>query len=139
MAPSTPMQNALALAGRVLIALLFVPEGVRKLIDFGGTVGYITHANVPLPEVAAVIAIIVELGLALLLLAGWQTRWVALAMAIYVIVITPIFHPYWNAAPAQLFSQKVNFFKNLAIIGGLLQVVAFGPGGWSLDAGRGKG
>ena len=133
MTPSMSVQNSLALASRALIALLFVPEGLQKIIGFADTVGYIVAAGVPLPEVAAAIGIVIELGLGLLLLVGFQTRWVALGIAVYVLVITFIFHPYWAVPAAQVMMQKINFFKNLGLVGGLLGVAAWGPGGWSVD------
>jgi putative oxidoreductase len=132
----TPAQNALALLGRVLIAALFAPSGWGKIVGFSGVVGYISSQGVPLPEVAAAVAIAVELGLGLLLLVGWQTRWVAIAMALFTAAITPIFHNYWAAPEAQLMAQKISFFKNFAIVGGLLAFAAFGPGAYSLDARR---
>src|SRR5689334_10304937 len=88
----TPAQNLAALIGRVLIALLFVPSGFKKLTGFSGTVGYISSSGIPMPEVAAAIAVAVELGLALLLLVGFKTRWVALAMAIFTFAISFVFH-----------------------------------------------
>jgi putative oxidoreductase len=130
------MQDTLALIGRLLIAYLFLPTGINKLMNFAGTVGYITSKGVPMPEVAAAIAIVAEVGLCLLLVLGWKTRWVAAAMAVYVLVITPIFHNYWAVAAAQMTSQKVSFDKNLAIIGGFLLLVAYGAGRWSLDGRR---
>jgi putative oxidoreductase len=130
----TPAQNAMALLGRVLIAMLFVPSGWGKIAGFSGLVGYISSKGVPLPEVCAAIAIATELGLGLLLLVGFQTRWVALLMAIFVAVITPIFHNYWAVPEAQVMAQKMNFFKNYAITGGLLAFAAFGAGMFSLDA-----
>jgi putative oxidoreductase len=133
----TPAQNLLSLIGRVLIALLFVPSGFSKLIGFSGTVGYITATGVPVPEVAAAAAVAVELGFALLLLVGWQTRWVALGMAVFTFVISFIFHNFWAADAAHYMSQYLNFYKNMAISGGLLAYSAFGAGGWSLDARRG--
>jgi putative oxidoreductase len=89
-----------------------------------------------LPEVAAAAAIAVELGLGLLLLFGWAARWAALGLAVFVFVITPIFHNYWAVPAAQQMAQHINFDKNLAIAGGLLVVFAFGPGRWSIDARR---
>ena len=132
----TPAQNALALLGRVLIALLFVPAGWGKIAGFAGTVGYIASKGVPLPEVCAAIAIAAELGLGLLLLVGYQARWAALGMGIFVAVITPLFHNYWGVPDAQVMMQKMNFFKNFAIAGGLFALAAFGPGAWSLDGKR---
>jgi putative oxidoreductase len=133
---SNSMQDNLALIGRLLIAYLFLPTGFNKLMNFAGTVGYVTSKGVPLPEVAAAIAVIVEVGLALLLVFGWKTRWVAAAMAVYVLVITPIFHGYWAVPAAQMTAQKINFDKNLAIVGGFLLLVAYGAGRWSVDGAR---
>ena len=87
------LQNPLAFLARALIALLFIPAGIAKIIGFMGTMGYIAAMGVPFPSVAAVIAIVVELGLGLLLLAGFQTRWSALVLAVFTLVITLIFHP----------------------------------------------
>ena len=134
----SPAQNAFALIGRILIALLFVPSGWSKLTGFAGTVQYIAKMNVPLPEVCAAIAVAAELGLALALLVGFKTRWAALLLAIFTAVITPIFHNYWAAPEAAMYMQKLNFFKNYAITGGLLAFAAFGGGAFSLD-GRKRG
>ena len=111
-----PPQNALTLLGRICIAALFVPSGWGKLGNFAGLVGYIASKGVPLPEACAVIAITAELGLGLLLLLGWQTRWVALGLALFVVVITPIFHGYWAVPDAQVMSDldaTVAFFESL--------------------------
>jgi len=132
----TPAQNALALIGRVLIALLFVPAGWGKIAGFAGTAGYIASKGIPLPEVCAAIAIAAELGLGLLLLVGYQTRWAALGLGIFIAVITPIFHNYWAVPDAQVMMQKMNFFKNMAIAGGVFAFAAFGAGAWSLDGKR---
>jgi putative oxidoreductase len=128
--------DVFALIGRILIAFLFVPSGFGKLMGFAGTVGYIASKGVPLPEVCAAIAVAAELGLGLLFLFGWKTRWVALGLVIFVAVITPIFHNYWAVPEAQVMMQKLNFTKNLAIIGGLLAFASFGAGRLSVD-GRG--
>jgi putative oxidoreductase len=132
----TPAQNTLALLGRVLIAVLFLPFAWQKITNFSGTVQYIISAGgVPLPEVAAAIGLLAELVLPLLLV-GYQARWAALLLAIYVVVLTPIFHHFWSMPEAQVFAQKTNFFKNCGIAGGLLAFAAFGPGAFSIDAGR---
>jgi putative oxidoreductase len=133
MRPSESTQNALSLIGRALIALLFIPAGYAKIGGFAGTVGYIASKGVPLPEVAAALAIGAELGLGLLLLVGWQARWAALGLAVFTFVITFIFHNFWAMPPAQVMQQQQAFFKNMAVVGGLLAIVAWGAGGWSLD------
>ena len=130
------LQNPLSLLGRVLLALLFVPAGFSKIAGFAGTVGYIASKGVPLPEVAAAIAVAVELGLGLLLLVGFQTRWAALGIALFTLVITFIFHNFWAVPEAQMAMQKLNFFKNMAIVGGLFAFAAFGGSAWSVDAKR---
>ena len=122
-------QDTLALIGRILIGTLFIPAGFGKLMGFAGTVGYITKvAGLPLPEVAAAIAIIVELGFGIALLLGFKTRWVALIMAIFTVATALFFHKFWADA-----TQNTQFFKNMAITGGLLAFAAFGAGRISID------
>jgi len=127
--PLAAAQDTLALIGRILIATLFIPAGFGKLMGFAGTVGYITKvAGLPLPEVAAAIAIIVELGLGIALLVGFKTRWTALIIAIFTVATGLFFHKFWIDA-----TQNTQFFKNMAIAGGLLAFAAFGPGRFSID------
>ncbi|MBN8752385.1 MULTISPECIES: DoxX family protein [Variovorax] len=128
-----PAQDTLALIGRILVAYLFIPAGFGKLMGFGGTVGYITSAGLPLPEVAAAIAIIIELGLGIALLLGFKTRWTAIVMAIFTVVTALFFHKYWSAPDAMKMMQQINFNKNMAIAGGLLALAAFGAGRFSID------
>lgn len=130
---SASLQNLLSLIGRALLALLFIPAGFGKVTGFAATVGYIASRGVPLPELAAAAAIGVELGLGTLLLLGWQARWAALGMAFFTLVISFIFHNFWAVPPEQAMQQQQSFFKNLAIVGGLLTVAAWGAGGWSFD------
>ena len=130
---TTSMQDILALVGRILIAYLFIPAGIGKLMGFAGTVGYITSAGLPLPEVAAVIAIIVELGFGIALLLGFKTRFVASVLAVFTVVAALAFHKYWAAPDAMKMMQTVNFNKNIAIAGGLLALAAFGAGRLSID------
>ena len=139
MNPSFTSHKALPLAGRMLVALLFIPAGLSKLAGFAAVVGYIASKGVPLPALCAVIAIAIELGLGLLLLTGFKARWAALGLALFVVVVTPIFHNFWALPPEQVLQQQQAFFKNLAILGGLLALASFGPGAWSLDGRRGEG
>jgi putative oxidoreductase len=130
------LQNPLSLIGRILLALLFVPAGFGKIAGFAGTAGYIASKGVPLPELAAAAAIGVELGLGLLLLIGWQTRWAALGIALFTVVITFIFHNFWSVPADQVMQQQQAFFKNIAVVGGLLTVAAWGAGTWSFDGNK---
>ncbi|WP_261803734.1 DoxX family protein [Variovorax sp. PAMC26660] len=92
-----------------------------------------TSAGLPLPEVAAAVAIVIELGLGIALLLGFKTRWTAIVMAIFTVVTALFFHKYWSAPEAMKMMQQINFNKNIAIAGGLLALAAFGPGRFSID------
>ncbi len=116
------------LVGRILIATLFVPAGFGKLTGFQGAVGYAESVGMPVPALGIAAAIAIELGGGLLLLVGYKARWVAAAMALFTIVAAAIFH---NNFADQM--QQINFFKNMAIAGGLLQIVYFGAGPLSVD------
>jgi putative oxidoreductase len=96
-------------------------------------VGYIAEKALPLPQVLAVIAILIECGGGLAIIAGWKTRWAAVAFIVFLIVITPIFHGYWAWPPDQMMEQQAHFMKNVAILGGSLLLLAFGPGSYSVD------
>ena len=130
------LQNPLSLIGRALLALLFIPAGFAKIAGFAGTVGYIASKGVPFPELAAAAAVGVELGLGILLLVGWQARWAALGLAFFTVVVTFIFHNFWAVPADQLMQQQQAFFKNIAVVGGLLTMAAWGPGAWSFDGNR---
>jgi putative oxidoreductase len=127
------LQNVLALGARVLIAALFLPAGLAKLGGFEGTVGYIASVGLPLPQLGAVLAVVVEVGGGLALLAGYKTRWVSWALALFTVVAGVFFHAFWNAAPEQFMVQQIMFMKNLSIAGGLLALSVLGAGGFSAD------
>jgi putative oxidoreductase len=116
------------LLGRFLIALLFVPAGFSKLTGFQGSVEYAASAGMPLPALAIVAAIVIELGGGLLLLVGYKARWAAAAMALFCVVSAVFFH--FDFADQM---QQINFLKNLAIAGGLLSFVYSGAGPFSVD------
>ncbi|MFD2366274.1 DoxX family protein [Pseudoduganella sp. GCM10020061] len=133
---SNPLQTPLSLAGRVLLALLFIPAGLSKIGGFEGTVGYIASVGLPLPELAAAAAIVVEVVGGVALLAGYGTRLAALALALFTLVASFFFHAYWAVPVDQQMVQELMFFKNIAVVGGLLTLAAAGAGGWSIDARR---
>lgn len=117
------------LLGRVLIAAIFLISGLGKITNPGTIAGYISAMGLPLPYVGVAIAVIVEVAGSLLLIAGYQTRLVALVLAAFSIATAVLFH---GALGDQ--NQFIHFFKNIAMAGGLLQVVAFGAGSLSVDA-----
>jgi putative oxidoreductase len=126
------MQNqtsALAAAGRVLIAVLFLLSGLSKIAAPVMTQNYIASAGLPAPLLGYLIAIIVEVGGGVLLVIGYQTRIVALVVAAFTVAAALAFHHDFADQ-----NQMVHFLKNIAVTGGLLQVAAFGAGSFSLDA-----
>lgn len=132
----TSMQTPLALIGRILLAALFLPAGLSKIGGFAGTAGYIGSVGLPFPELAAALAIVVELGGGLALLLGWGTRWAALALAGFTLVASLFFHNFWAMPADQVMLQQLMFFKNIAVAGGLLVLAAFGAGALSVDGRR---
>ncbi|SPA33647.1 putative DoxX, exported protein [Cupriavidus taiwanensis] len=125
---SLDANSAIAVAGRTLIATIFFISGVGKLLAPGATMAYIGSLGLPAPALGLIGALVLELAGAALLVAGYKTRLIALLLAGYAIVTALIFH---HALADQ--NQMFHFLKNLAMAGGLLQVVAFGPGAFSLD------
>jgi len=133
---SKSIQNPLNLAARLAMVALFLPAGIGKLTGFAGTVGYISSVGLPLPTLAAAIALIVEIVGSLALLAGFGTRIAALVLAAFTLVASFFFHNYWGVPADQAFMQQLLFFKNIAVVGGLLAIAANGAGAWSLDSRR---
>ncbi len=118
--------------GRILLALIFVSSGFAKITGFAGTVGYIASKGLPLPQLAAIGAIVVELGGGTLLILGGKARWVAAALFVFAGLTALIFHNFWAVPADQVQNQTIHFMKNLSMMGGLLYVVVYGSGPLSL-------
>ena len=119
---------------RVLLAWLFVSSGYGKLTGFEGTVGYIASQGLPLPALAAALAIVVELGGGLMLIAGWKARWAGAALFVFTAVASLVFHPFWAVPADEVMNQSIHFWKNVSIMGGLLYVFAYGSGPLSVES-----
>jgi len=117
--------------GRVLLAVLFLAAGANKLQSPTATIAYIQQADLPLPLIAYWGSALVEVVGALLLLLGFQARLAAAILAAFTVVAAAFFHADFGNA-----NQTIHFMKNVAIAGGLIQVVAFGAGPFSLDSRR---
>jgi len=122
-----------ALVGRLLISAIFVVAGIGKLTDPAGTAGYMETMGVPYADTLAIVAGLAEVAGGLALALGFLTRIGALGLILFLIPTTVIFHAFWNLEGAERQLQLVNFMKNLAIIGGLATVLAFGPSRYSID------
>jgi len=121
--------SVVALAGRVALSAIFLISGVGKLAAPAATIGYISAAGLPFPRVAYALALLAEIVGGVALIVGYRTRIAAGALAVFCLVTAFAFHS--NFADQ---NQFVHFFKNIAATGGLLQIVAFGAGRFSLDA-----
>ncbi|MDM0087110.1 MULTISPECIES: DoxX family protein [unclassified Variovorax] len=123
--------NTVAAIGRILIAVIFILSGIGKLGAPAATQGYIASVGLPLPLLGYGLAVLVELGGGLLLLVGFRTRAVAAVLALFTLAAALFFHSHLADQ-----NQFIHFVKNLMIVGGLLQIVAFGATALSLDARR---
>lgn len=127
-------RNLTALAGRILLAAVFVLSGFNKLSNFSGTAGFMAGAGLPIAEVLLVLTILIEIIGGLMLVTGYRTRLAALILFLFMIPVTLVFHNPATATDAAMAQQQtIQLLKNLAIMGGILQLWAFGPGAISLD------
>jgi putative oxidoreductase len=129
----TTNSGATLLVARLFLAVLFLLFGVRSILGYAGSVGYFAKLGFPAPEVMVMLAIVIQLVGGVMLAVGWKTRWAAWLLVVYVAIATLTAHRYWEYDAAQYVPQMTNFFKNLAIIGGLLYLTTFGPGRYSVD------
>jgi putative oxidoreductase len=116
------------LAARILLAQLFIVSGFGKITAFGKTAAFMASSGLPMSEVLLALTIAVELGGGILLVLGWQARWVAAAICVFTWLAALVFHQFWNSEPARFNGQLNNFMKNLSIMGGMLYVMVYGPG-----------
>ncbi len=119
--------DVLALVGRLFLSIIFLASAFGKITNFDGTLQYMDAHGIPLATVACVVCIAVESLGAVALILGYKTRWGAAALAVFIVSATAVFH----TAP----DQRIQLLKNLAILGGLLSVLANGPGPISLEGG----
>jgi putative oxidoreductase len=121
------------LFGRFLLGLIFIIAGWGKIMAYSGTAGYMASKGMPVVSLLLPLTILLELGCGLMLVLGWHARWAALALFLFIIPTTLVFHNFWAAPPAQVQSQMNNFLKNLAIMGGMLYVMVYGSGPMSVS------
>jgi putative oxidoreductase len=125
--------DVVILLARILLMVLFVLFGWSKLTGFSGTVAYMASEGLPFPTLVAVVVVIMEFFVGLAILLGFYTRPLALLLALYTLGTALVGHHYWTMTGADQMANMINFYKNLAIIGGLLLLCVTGPGRYSLD------
>ena len=123
------------LLGRILIGALFVPSGFAKLVGFSAFAASLTSKGLPFPEAWAALAVVTELGGGLLIVVGAEIRFVALLMIAFTFVAAMLSHRYWAMSDeAMRRANSIQFWKNIAIMGGFLVLHASGAGKFSVDA-----
>ncbi|HLY91950.1 MAG TPA: DoxX family protein [Candidatus Angelobacter sp.] len=128
----TMEQKWMLLLGRLLLSVIFIASGLGKLTHFGPTVQGMAEMKIPLPAVALVISLFIEIGGGLMVLTGIGARYAALVMFLWLIPVTLVYHHFWGIPAEQQMAQQVNFLKNVAIMGGLL-ILASRPGKAEVD------
>jgi putative oxidoreductase len=132
------MKNAIndevIFAARLFLATLFLIFGWRKLRDYSGTVRQMVQDGLPMPALAAAIAIFMELPVAFAIAVGAFTRAAALLMVFYTLGTSLVEHRYWATKGANQLATMEDFYKNLSIMGGFLLLYIAGGGKYSLDA-----
>ena len=127
-------KTPLVVIGRVLIALMFILAGFGKLANIEGTAGYIASGGLPFASVLAVVVGLLELFGGIAIAIGFQTRWAALALGLFTLAASVLFHKFWAVPADQAFVQQLMFMKNLSVAGGLFFVAAMSAGPASVDA-----
>jgi putative oxidoreductase len=130
---ATENKGFVILAGRVLLSIIFVLSALGKLFNFGGTAGMMSAKGLPTASLLLVVALAFELVGGLSVLTGFKTRLGAILLVIFLVPVTLVFHNFWAYQGMEQQMQMANFLKNVAIAGGLLLLLAFGPGPLSVD------
>jgi len=129
-------KTPLVITGRVLLALMFILAGFGKLTNIEGTAGYIAGGGLPMATALAVVVGLLELLGGVAIAIGFQARWAALALGLFTLLATVLFHRFWAVPADQAFVQQLMFMKNLSVAGGLFIVASLGAGPASVDARR---
>lgn len=128
----------LAIAGRFFLTAIFLASGFGKIGDFAGTSAYMAAQGMPMVSFFLAGAIALEIVGGLSLLLGYRARWGALALILFLIPASVIFHAFWAVPEAAAKMQMIMFMKNMAIFGALTQILVRGAGPGSLDAKAGR-
>ncbi|MDY1035911.1 DoxX family protein [Lelliottia sp. CFBP8978] len=126
-------RSLVLLIARIAIVVLFIIFGIPKMTGFDGTVQYMTSLGAPMPMLAAIIAVIMEVPAAILIVLGFYTRPLAVLFVFYTLGTAVIGHHYWDMSGDAVMPNMINFYKNVSIAGGFLLLAVTGPGTISID------
>jgi putative oxidoreductase len=126
-------RSFLLLIARIAIVVLFIIFGYPKLTGFSGTVQYMTSLGAPMPMLAAIVAVVMEVPAAILIVLGFFTRPLAVIFVFYTLGTAVIGHHYWDMTGDAVRPKMINFYKTVSIAGGFILLAITGPGAISLD------
>lgn len=124
---------AVPLIGRLLMTYIFATSGIAKIFSWSGNIAYMNTRHLPLIPLLLAAALVIEVGGSLCLITGFYARWAAAVLFVYLLLVTVLFHNYWAFSGQLAGMQETHFRKNLAIMGGLLMLAAYGPGRWAIE------
>jgi putative oxidoreductase len=131
---SETIRDEVLLAARVLLVVLFLVFGWGKLTDYSATVSYMAQTGTPIPPVAALVAIAVEVFVSVAIVLGAWTRQLAVLLTLYTLATAFIAHHFWTMTGDDRLVNMTNFYKNISIMGGFLLLYVTGAGKYSIDA-----
>lgn len=126
-------RSLVLLIARIAVVVLFIIFGFPKMTGFSGTVQYMTSLGAPMPMLAAIIAVIMEVPAAILIVLGFFTRPLAVLFVFYTLGTAVIGHHYWDMSGDAVMPNMINFYKNVSIAGAFLLLAVTGPGAISID------
>ncbi|MDK9358499.1 DoxX family protein [Lelliottia sp. V106_10] len=126
-------RSLVLLIARIAVVVLFIIFGIPKMTGFDGTVQYMTSLGAPMPMLAAIIAVVMEVPAAILIVLGFFTRPLAVLFVFYTLGTAMIGHHYWDMSGDAVMPNMINFYKNVSIAGAFLLLAVTGPGAISID------
>ncbi|WP_446029917.1 DoxX family protein [Lelliottia amnigena] len=126
-------RSLVLLIARIAVVVLFIIFGIPKMTGFDGTVHYMTSLGAPMPMLAAIIAVVMEVPAAILIVLGFFTRPLAVLFVFYTLGTAVIGHHYWDMSGDAVMPNMINFYKNVSIAGAFLLLAVTGPGAISID------
>jgi len=133
---STSRYDAALFIARLGLASLFLFSGLQKMVHLQDAGAWAASQGVPFASQLMPLAALFEIAAALMLVSGWRAREAAAALALWIIVLGPWFHRFWNAPPQMWQVVIDDFFHHLVMFGGMIYVAVFGPGDWRLRGPR---
>lgn len=125
------LEGEFMFVGRLLFGGLFLYNGYNHFVDYEGRVGYSEYKGIPAPELSVISSGVVLVLASIGIIAGVYPVISAGALAVFLIVATPLFHDFWNVSGEDRQNELNHFLKNVGLLGGALVLVAVGSETWA--------